>query len=94
MGGDPGEIVDEVRTRRLVIVDSEGVERAIFKVHLGHVELRLVLGRDRQQCEVLCFAGEEEPGTFAAGAEFWAHGESLGGCSMIRHGDEVELRSF
>lgn len=88
------DVVGEVRTQRLVIVYSEGIERAIFKVHLGHVELQLVLGRENQQCEVLCFGGEQEPGMFLAGVEIWAHGESLGGCSMIRQGDVVELRKF
>jgi hypothetical protein len=88
------EILPEVRTRRLVIVDAGGVERASLKVHLSHVEMRLTLGREGQRCEVLCFAGEQEPGMFLIWTEFWADGESVGGCSMIRQGDKVELQSF
>ena len=88
------EVQEVIRTRRLVVVDNEGTERALLTTHLGHVELRIGMGLDAQRCQVLLFAGEQEPGLFAAGVEFWANGESLGGSSLIRQGNQVEFHHF
>jgi hypothetical protein len=35
----------EIRTRRLVVIDDEGIERAVLTTHLEHVELRVGNGR-------------------------------------------------
>jgi hypothetical protein len=88
------EIADVIRTRRLVVVDRDGIERAVLTTHLGHIELRIGMGLDGHRCEVLVFAGEQEPGLFAAGVEFWANGDSIGGSSLTVQGREIDFHRF
>lgn len=88
------EIVEEVRTRRLVIVDHEGVEKAVVELAGEVVEIRVGGSRASMPCEVLIFAGEYEPGLFSAGLELWANGDSVAGQSVTVAGKRVEVRSF
>jgi hypothetical protein len=82
---------DEVRTRKLVVVDNEGTERAVLTTRSSYIELRLNAGPNY---ELLLFAGEHEPGLFALGIEFWANGESLGGASLTVQGGNVDFHRF
>ena len=93
-GRPDGEESEEIRTRKLVVVDADGIERAILTTHLGHVELRIGMGLDAHRCQVLLSAGEHEPGLFAAGVEFWADGNSIGGSSLTVQGSEIDFHRF
>ena len=88
------EVVEEVRTRRLAIVDREGVEKAVVELAGELVEIRVGGSRADMSCEVLIFAGEYEPGLFSAGLELWANGNSVAGQSVTVAGNTVEVRSF
>lgn len=85
---------DEIRTRRLAVVDDAGNERAIIELVHGHIELRLLSGDTTNECEVLVFAGAQVAGTAAVGVELWVNGNSVGGCSAVTSGSEVEFHRF
>lgn len=89
--GDVPEVVPEVRTRCLVIVDETGVERAAIEATDDVIELRLGGSRAGMPCEVVAYAGEDEPGQFAAGVELWANGESVGGSVVTVAGSQVSF---
>lgn len=93
-GSPSTEVTEEVRTRRLVIVDHEGVEKAVVELAGDLVEIRVGGSRADMPCEVLVFAGEYEPGLFSAGLELWANGDSVAGQSVTVAGSNVEVRSF
>jgi hypothetical protein len=86
--------VDEVRTRRLTVVDEDGSERAIIQISHGHIELRLLTEDEVNRCELLAFAGEQVPGILAAGIELWINGNSVSGFSAIVTGKEIECHRF
>lgn len=91
----PGtEVVEEVRTRRLAIVDQEGVEKAVVELAGELLEIRVGGSRADMPCEVLIFAGKYEAGLFSAGLELWANGDSVAGQSVTVAGNTVEVRSF
>lgn len=84
-GGDAGvkaEVVPEVRTQRLVMVNEAGVEQAVLQVHHGMMEVCVGGEQSGVPCQVVIFAGEDEPGTFSAGVELWAKDES-GACQPL-----------
>lgn len=75
--GNTPEVMPEVRTRRLVVVNEAGAEQAVVELTQDLVELRLGGSQAAMPCKVVVFAGEDEPGHFAAGVELWANGESV-----------------
>ena len=81
----------EVRTKRLVIADEAGVERASLALSGDVIELRLGGSRANLPCEVLLFVSEDEPGAYAAGIELWAHGNSIRSTVVTVAGHHVEL---
>jgi hypothetical protein len=89
----------ETRTRRLVVVDSEGYERIVGEVVNGHAELRLDLPgtAEGHRSSVLLFTRVRDrdigPGL---GVEVWLNGDSVLalGAWLNEEGDwmtEVEL---
>ena len=86
--------IDEVRTRRFVVIDDRSNERAVIEIVQDHIELRLLSAEGSQRCEVLLFTGAEAPGTLAAGIELWVNGDSVAGCSAVATDSEIELHRF
>jgi hypothetical protein len=87
-------VVAEIRTQRLAIVDSAGVEHAVIEVGDGVVECRLGGPRSGMPCEVLVSVGEHEQGTFIAGIELWANGDSVGGALVTVQGSHMGFLRF
>ena len=87
-------VVPEIRTQRLVVVDEHGAERAVIRVKQGVVELCMNSRAAGRDCEVLMFAGEQEPGLFTAGVEFSANGEAVGGSSVVVQGSGLEFERW
>ena len=90
----PGEVVPEVRTRRLVVVDEAGVERAVVQLRHGIIEITVGGEPAEAPCQVVLFAGEDEPGHHAAGLELRANGDSVAGCTITIVGRQVEHHLF
>ena len=88
MSGDPirADLVDEVRIRRLVIVDDAGQERIVAEVTRGHAEVRLLLADCRRGHEsmVALSAGSDSLFGPMVGVHLWAEGEQLGWFSAWR----------
>lgn len=87
-------VVPEIRAQRIVIVDEDGKERAVIGVRQGMVELCMGMGARGEACEVMMFAGEHESGLFAAGIEFSANGEAVGGALVTAQGSGVEFEQW
>jgi hypothetical protein len=80
VGGEPAsEVEDEVRTKRLVIVDDEGRERLKADVRDGVVCLELVAtGRGGRSVKVTLWADEGDSNEDVAAAGFGlARGEEM-----------------
>jgi hypothetical protein len=90
----PASVAPEVRTRRLVVVDEHGAERAVIGVDNGHLELWIGTGRRGQGCEVLVFSGENDTGLLTAGVELCANGDGVGGESVSLRGNQIELHRY
>lgn len=93
-GGSQAEVVPEVRTRRLAVVDEAGVEQAVLQVRRGVMEVSVGGGQSGVPCQVVIFAGEDEPGHYAAGIEIRANGDSVGGAAVTVVGSTVEFHRF
>jgi hypothetical protein len=94
-GGSPAvPVVPEIRTERLVVVDEHGAERAVLTIKQGVIELCMNSRADGRDCDVLMFAGEQEPGLFVAGVELSANGEAVGGSSVVVQGSGVEVERW
>ena len=94
-GGDPqATITEEVRTRRLVVVDSADRPVATLQVQDGVVELSIGSTRSGQPCTVVAYAGEPEAGHYTAGVELWVGGTSIGGISVTRIGEVTGFDQF
>jgi hypothetical protein len=91
---DVPSITNEIRTRKIVVTDDQDNERAVVEIVQDHIELRLLAGGATDQSEVLLFAGEQAPGTLAAGIELWVNGNSVAGCTAVTTGGEIELHRF
>ena len=87
------EILPEIKTRRMVLVNDADEEQAVAELTRGVVELRLGGCRSGLPCEALIFAGEVD-GEFVAGVELWANGNSVAGSSVTVVGGQVEYRCF
>jgi hypothetical protein len=91
--GDP-EVVPEIRTRRLALVNDTGDEQVVVQVRQGVAEI--VVGGDLSDapCHAVIFAGEDEPGHHTAGIELWAKGNSVGGATVSVAGRETRFHRF
>lgn len=79
---------DEVRTRRLVVVDEAGEEHIVAEVNGGHAEVQLFLagsvpGHDSM---VVLSAGSDPQLGPTVGVHLWAEGDQLAGFSGWRDG--------
>jgi hypothetical protein len=90
----PATVVSEVRTRRLVLIGDDGKELAVLQLDRGVVELRIGEGRSAIPCSVTAYAGQSDDGSFAAGIELWASGNSIAGCCLSVTGDGAEVHHF
>jgi hypothetical protein len=71
---------DEVRTRRLVIVDSDGTQRIVGEIASGCAELRIELpGEPGSHSGVVIYAiaGDERVPAASIGIQLWARGDSV-----------------
>jgi hypothetical protein len=75
------------------VLDDDGNERAGIELVQGQIELRLSSSDPTNHCEVLAFAGEQGEGT-VIGIELWINGNSVGGCSAVRSGSDIEVHRF
>lgn len=91
---DEPRILPEVRTRRLALVSKTGTEHAVVELKQGVVELRLGGRAAGLPCEVLVYAGEQEPGAYAAGIEFFVDGDGIAGNILTITGSEVAVHHF
>ena len=77
---ESGAVVDELRVRRLAVVDEQGAERIVGQVVDGRVTLEVVLAdRGRGRSSVLLFAAPQDlaglgPGL---GLQVWADGNAV-----------------
>lgn len=92
--GTDEPIAQEIRTRRIVVVDDGGNDRAVVQVVRDHVELRLISSDGTNNCEVLAFSGLQARETLAAGIELWVNGDSVGSWTAVLSGGETELHRF
>ena len=87
-------VTREIRTRRIVVVDDGGIDRAVVEVVKDHIELRLISGDGTNHCEVLAFAGLQARDEMAAGIELWVNGDCVGGCSAVLDRGEIEFHRY
>jgi hypothetical protein len=74
--GPGGPTWDEIRTRRLVVVDDQGQERVVAQVVWGTAELRV--GLPGTGSEVVLFASPGRHGLDPGlGLQLWAGGQSV-----------------
>lgn len=83
-----------LKVARLEIVNEAGTEQAVIEVAQGRAELRLGGTRAAMPCEVVIFAGEDEPGMYAAGIDLRANGDSAGSGSVTVAGSQVDLQIY
>lgn len=90
------KVQDEIRTRRIVLVDSTGAERFCVDLVDGDqvVELRITAEAGEKKCEVLAYAGWSGPDAMAAGVELWANGDSVIGHTIVVSREGIEAHSF
>lgn len=96
-GGGARVVADEVRTRRLVVEDADGVARLVGEVRQGTTELRLELPGTRPGAStaVVLFAtpvggggaGDRYGLGPALGVQLWADGEALAELDAWPEGD-------
>jgi hypothetical protein len=91
---DEPRVFPEVRTRRLALVSETGTEHAVAELKQGMVELRLGGPAAGLPCEVLIYAGEQVPGVYAAGVEFYVDGNGVAGNVLTVTGSEVTVHHF
>lgn len=83
----------ELRTRRLVVVDDEGVERVVASVTAGMAEVRVLLDavvRGRPS-GVSLFAGTDADGVSVVGLALVADGDSVAEVLARREADGWSL---
>jgi len=66
----------------------------VLEISRGVAELRLGGSNTGTPCEVVVFAGENEPGMFAAGVDLWANGNCVTARSVVVEGSDVALHRF
>ena len=90
---DAGDLIPEVRTRRLVVVDDDGHERIVGEVVSGYAELRLDLPgtAPERSTSLLLFASDvrgNDQGP-SLGFQLWIDGDSVLGFSAHEEGSGV-----
>lgn len=80
-----GQLAGEVRTRRLVVVDDQGVERIFTTLHKDLMKLSAVWSDGDRDAEACMYAGDVgSEDCAAAGFEIWAGGDQ----AVCLSGDE------